>query len=52
MDEPEMIQCPECDVWFYVVWNRCAWVFNGPDYCPFCGDEIDYASLQTQEPQP
>lgn len=48
MDEPTTITCPCCDESFYVVWNRSATTGNGPDFCPFCGDEIDYAALQSE----
>lgn len=49
MDEPQTIDCDECGVWFYVVWNRNA-VYEKPEYCPFCGEELDYvAKWQEQE---
>lgn len=50
--EPVSIQCPECDVWFYVVWHLDP-VAQGPEYCPFCGSEIDYRKLtEDQAPCP
>jgi hypothetical protein len=39
MDD-EMIQCPECDVRFQVVWCNDGW--SKPEYCPMCGCEMDY----------
>jgi predicted Zn finger-like uncharacterized protein len=42
--EPEDITCPECDAKFYVVWNNMAETQGGPDYCPFCGETINYAA--------
>lgn len=42
--EPETLQCPICDAMFYVVWNNSYFTQGGPEYCPFCGAEIDYAA--------
>jgi uncharacterized Zn-finger protein len=44
MDEPPMVTCPECDAAFYVVWNNSLETQCGPDYCPFCGEQFDYAA--------
>lgn len=51
MDEPVTVQCPNCDAWFYVVWNRSLETMDGPKFCPFCGDEIDYQFLQHEARQ-
>ena len=43
----DMIKCPLCEIWFEVIWN-----YNGidePEYCPFCGVEIDYKALIHEE---
>lgn len=50
MDEPVMVRCPGCDCCFYVVWARNP-MYPGPEYCPFCGDEIDYAELWREQHQ-
>lgn len=39
MDIPES-HCSECDMRFNLVWNR-NHAFDGPEYCPFCGEEIE-----------
>ncbi len=42
--EPTDITCPDCETVFYVVWNRNL-IYERPEYCPFCGSEIDYKAL-------
>lgn len=42
----DMIECPECAAHFMVVWSFSFETQDGPMNCPFCGSEIDYASLQ------
>ena len=32
--------CSECDMRFSLFWNRNP-VYDAPQYCPFCGDEIE-----------
>jgi len=36
----DMIQCPECEVTFQIVWINDG--FSVSEYCPFCGCEMDY----------
>ena len=50
MDDDPTIQCPLCDMWFSVVWNLDP-VIERPEYCPFCGGEIDYAELWREQHQ-
>jgi hypothetical protein len=41
----EFVQCPSCDVRFYVVW--CNDGISKPEICPFCGEGMNYEeSLQ------
>lgn len=42
-----MIICPECDVRFEVIW--CNDGFSVPEYCPMCGEEIDYQECAEPE---
>lgn len=37
------VVCPECDAQFSVVWLNSLDTQGGPQFCPFCGSEIDYA---------
>jgi len=37
-----MIECPECNNQFELIWNI-SW--EVPTYCPFCGEEINYEEL-------
>jgi len=37
-DVPES-RCSDCDAVYYIYWNRSP-LHDGPEYCPFCGDEI------------
>lgn len=41
-NEPEYITCPDCDAVFCVVWNNMPETQGGPDYCPFCGTQLNY----------
>ena len=34
------VVCPECDVQFMVVWANDG--FSLPEFCPFCGVQMDY----------
>ena len=47
-DEPLMLRCPACDERFYVVWQRSATTGDGPEYCPFCGEEVDYSEMEEE----
>lgn len=38
-DLPEL-ECSECDMRFSICWQRNL-VYDEPQYCPFCGDEIE-----------
>jgi hypothetical protein len=38
-DTPES-QCSSCDMRFNLVWHRNP-VYDKPEYCPFCGEEIE-----------
>ncbi len=48
-DEPEELQCPDCDFRFSVVWQldfeRSSQCLKDGDtvinYCPFCGEEMN-----------
>lgn len=42
-----MVQCPECDIWFEVIWQNNP--SGGPEYCPMCGTEMDYAECYKDE---
>jgi len=42
-----MIQCYECMVWFEVVWANDG--FSRPEFCPMCGEEIDYTECESDE---
>jgi hypothetical protein len=33
--------CPKCDEWFELTRNACS---PPPEYCPFCGQEIEWES--------
>lgn len=39
-DIPES-HCDGCDMRFNLAWNRNP-EYDGPMYCPFCGDDIDW----------
>lgn len=39
-DLPEVI-CPGCDARFTVIWTR-RYEGDEPEFCPMCGDEMDY----------
>ena len=47
-DEPELLPCVGCDARFYVVWAYAIETMGGPEYCPFCGMEMDYKSARDQ----
>lgn len=48
MDIPNS-HCSECDMNFGLVWNRNL-VYDRPDFCPFCGEEIeDYVDEREDE---
>jgi hypothetical protein len=36
------IICPECEAQFTVIWQNSIDTQDGPQYCPFCGAEMDY----------
>lgn len=44
MDDVPQVTCPECDERFVVIYSRSATSGDGPEYCPFCAAEIDYAA--------
>ena len=39
MDAPNS-HCDGCDMNFMLIWERNP-VYDGPEYCPFCGEEIE-----------
>lgn len=39
-DDVPAHQCDGCDVVFTLTWNRDP-VYDRPEFCPFCGDEIE-----------
>lgn len=41
-----MSRCPECDMLFELIWHR---GYETPEYCPFCGLEIDYKELTNED---
>jgi hypothetical protein len=41
------VQCPSCNCWFSVIWQR-TYPEEKPEYCPMCGEEIDYAECKTR----
>ena len=47
MDPPES-HCDGCDMRFGLWWNRNV-VYDRPEYCPFCGEEIDEWNDETEE---
>ena len=47
MDIPES-HCSGCDMRFNLCWNRNP-VYEKPEYCPFCGEEIEEVDDQTVE---
>ena len=42
MNEDNYVKCRECDAVFMIVWNLSWETDGGPDFCPFCGTEMDY----------
>lgn len=38
------IQCPACERWFTVIWINDG--LGPPEYCPMCGEEIDYEEAE------
>lgn len=38
-DSPNMI-CEQCEMDFQIIWAR-SLVYEKPEYCPFCGEEIE-----------
>lgn len=38
------VQCPECLALFVVVWHNSIYTTRGPEFCPFCGVEMNYVS--------
>jgi uncharacterized paraquat-inducible protein A len=42
----DMVQCPECDARFMVVW--CNDGYSRPEYCPMCGEEMDYSEADVK----
>lgn len=42
------LQCSECDMRFSIVWDRNP-IYDKPEYCPFCGDEIE--AINWEEPE-
>jgi rRNA maturation protein Nop10 len=43
----DMVMCPECGRYFTVIWLRDG---LGPaEYCPLCGEEIDYSQFELGE---
>lgn len=38
------IKCPFCRISFNVIWkiSGMSKVYDKPEYCPFCGDKIEY----------
>ena len=47
MDIPES-HCDGCDTRFYLYWNRNL-VYDKPEYCPFCGEEIEQVIDETTD---
>ncbi|MEM8668760.1 MAG: hypothetical protein AAGG48_14665 [Planctomycetota bacterium] len=47
MDTPES-QCSDCDTQFGLFWQRNP-VYDRPQYCPFCGEEIEDYVDETDE---
>jgi hypothetical protein len=46
-DIPES-HCSGCDMRFHLCWNRNP-IYDGPEYCPFCGEEIEEVHLAEDE---
>lgn len=40
------VRCPECDAVFMVVWHNSLDTYGGPQFCPFCGEEMDYRAAR------
>lgn len=49
MDIPES-HCDSCDMRFNLCWNGNP-VYDKPEYCPFCGDEIEEVINETDGDQ-
>lgn len=45
MEIPES-HCSSCDMRFNLSWNRNP-IYQEPEYCPFCGEEIEEVNDQT-----
>lgn len=49
MEEVPTTICPECSCSFQLTWNPDP-VYDKPEYCPMCGERIDYKK-QTPRPE-
>lgn len=47
-DELPNLECDNCDMVFSVVWQRNP-IYDEPEYCPFCGDEVEEIIWESDE---